>query len=369
MCRAAGSSKVELITSQLRPFDLPLHVGDFFRPLVDQEHEDVQVGIVRQRRLGHLLHEDRLAGPRRADDQPALAEADRHDQVDHPHARSRRRSVSMRIRSSGCSGVRSSKETLSDSRFGILVVDRLDPQQGEVALVFLGRADLARDRRPGLQAEAANLAGRNVNVVGAGEVVVVGAAEEAEAVGQDFQRPLAVHQPVELHPLLEDLEDQVLLLDAGVVGEVFLAGLLDQLGHRHPLQLGDVGVAGLLDLLVAVVDVVGQALGARRRSPRPALQFGDVRVAALLDLLVAIVDVVGQAFRAGGNLFGQRERFFVVVGEGIIGCIRLLFDAVRRMVRFDILDRISNGFGILGRIVTIVTMRTRMADGRHRSNS
>ena len=128
----------------------------------------------------------------------------------------------------------------------VLVVDRLDPQQGEVALVLLGRADLAGNGRPGPQAEAANLAGRDVNVVGAGEVVVVGAAEEAEAVGQDLQRPLAVHQPVELHPLLENPEDQVLLLDAGVVGEVFLAGLLDQLGHRHPLQLGDVGVADCL---------------------------------------------------------------------------------------------------------------------------
>ena len=43
--------------------------------------------------------------------------------------------------------------------------------------------------------------------------MVVGAAEEAEAVGQDFERALAEHQAVELHPLLEDLEDQVLLGD------------------------------------------------------------------------------------------------------------------------------------------------------------
>ena len=86
--------------------------------------------------------------------------------------------------------------------------------------------------------------------------MIVGAAEEAEAVGQDLQRAFAVHQAVELHPLLENLEDQVLLLDAGDIGEVVLAGLLDQFGHRHPLQLGDVGVARLLDLLVARVDFV-----------------------------------------------------------------------------------------------------------------
>ena len=145
---------------------------------------------------------------------------------------------------------------LGRQQVGVLVVDRLDAQQGEIALVLLRRADLARNGRPRLQAEAANLAGRDVDVVGAGKIMVVGTAEEAEPVGQDLQRPLAVHQPVELHPLLQNPEDQVLLLDAGVVGEVFLAGLLDQFGHRHPLQLGDVGIARLLDLLVAVVDFV-----------------------------------------------------------------------------------------------------------------
>ena len=214
MCRAAGSSKVELMTSQFGPFTSPLHVGDFLGPLVDQEHEDVQVGIVRQGRLGHLLHEDRLAGPRRADDQTPLPEADGHDQVDHPHLDL----VGGGLHADPLVGVQRGQVVegdLAGQQVGVLVVDRLDAEQGEVALVLLGRADLPGDRRPGLQAEAANLAGRDVDVVGAGEVVVVGTAEEAEAVGQDLQRPLAVHQPVELHPLLEDLEDQVVLLDAG----------------------------------------------------------------------------------------------------------------------------------------------------------
>ena len=192
---------------------------------------------------------------------------------------------------SGCSGVSSSKGILLGQQVGVLVVDRLDAQQGEVALVFLGRADLARDGRPGLQPEAANLAGRDVDVVGAGEVVVVGAAEEAEAVGQDLQRPLAVHQPVELHPLLEDPEDQVLLLDAGVVGEVFLAGLLDQFGHRHPLQLGDVGVARLLDLLVAVVES-----SLRRRAVLGGDFLGQREGLLLLQGAEGLVD-------------GRRERF------------------------------------------------------------
>ncbi len=107
---------------------------------------------------------------------------------------------------------------------------------------------------PVLQAEAADLAGRDVDVVGAGQVVVVRAAQEAEAVGQDLQRALAVHQAVLLDPLLEDLEDQVLLLQPRVLGDSLALGGADQLRHRHLLQLGEVDLAAL-DVLVAVVDL------------------------------------------------------------------------------------------------------------------
>ena len=158
-----------------------------------------------QHALGHLLQQDRLAGPRRADDQAALAEADRHDQVDDAHVDF----VGGRLQHDPLVGMQRRQvveEDLLGEQVRIVAVDRLDAQQGEVALVFLRRANLAGDRGAGAQAEAANLAGRDVDVVGAGEVVVVGAAEEAEAVGQDFQRALAEHQAVELHPLLEDLK-------------------------------------------------------------------------------------------------------------------------------------------------------------------
>ena len=157
------------------------------------------------------------------------------------------------MRPGGCSGGQVVEADLLAELVGVLVVDRLDPQQGEVPLVLLGRADLAGDDRAGLQAEAADLAGGDVDVVGAGQVVVVGAAQEAEAVGQDFQRPLAVHQAVLLDPLLEDLEDQVLLLQARVLGDPLVLGGADELGHGHLLQLGEVDLAAL-DVLVAVVD-------------------------------------------------------------------------------------------------------------------
>ena len=81
--------------------------------------------------------------------------------------------------------------------------------------------------------------------------MVVGAAEEAEAVGEDFERPLTEHQAVELHPLFENPEDEVVLLGPGDVADLLLAGQFDELLHRHLLQGGDVGV-GFFQRLVAV---------------------------------------------------------------------------------------------------------------------
>ena len=77
----------------------------------------------------------------------------------------------------------------------LLEVDRLDLEQREVALALLRRADLARDDVAGAQVEAPDLGRRDVDVVGAGQVVVVGRAQEAEAVGQDLEHALAVDWP------------------------------------------------------------------------------------------------------------------------------------------------------------------------------
>ena len=111
--------------------------------------------------------------------------------------------------------------------------------------------------------------------------MIIRAAEEPEPVGQDFERPLAVHQAVELHALLEDAEDQILPFDRAGFGDIFLAGQLQQLRHRHPLQLGQVQI-GLLDLLVAGVG------------------FG--------------VGLVGPTVHPLRQLFGKRHRLAVVAG-------------------------------------------------------
>ena len=62
---------------------------------------------------------------------------------------------------------------LSD-RFGIFQVDRFDTQEGEVPLRLLRGTDLAGHNVPGAKTEPANLRRADVDVIRAGNVVVLG---------------------------------------------------------------------------------------------------------------------------------------------------------------------------------------------------
>ena len=104
--------------------------------------------------------------------------------------------------------------------------------RAEVALALLGRPHLAHDRVAGAQIEALDLAGRDVDVVGAVEVVPVLAPEEAVALGQDLQHALAPDDRVGVEQRLLDAEDQILLAKARVVGDVQLLGQRVQFGDR-----------------------------------------------------------------------------------------------------------------------------------------
>ena len=85
--------------------------------------------------------------------------------------------------------------------------------------------------RPVLQAEPANLAGRDVNVFGRGEVVVGHAAQEAVAVGQHFERAGAAHDLAALDLPADDADDELAAAHAGVLGDAFALGQVEELGH------------------------------------------------------------------------------------------------------------------------------------------
>ena len=117
----------------------------------------------------------------------------------------------------GCSGVRSSKLVTRPRFVGGLAVDQLDLHQGEVVLVLDRQPDRPLDDEAGPQAHPPDLARRDVDVFRAGEVVVGGAAEEAVAVGQDFERAGAADDLAALDLPADDADDELGPVHAGVL--------------------------------------------------------------------------------------------------------------------------------------------------------
>ena len=221
------------------PSHRALHVGDLFGPLVDEQHDEVHLGMVRRDRLRDVLQQHRLAGARRRDDEAALALADRRHEIHD----ARREVLGRRLELHPLLRIER-REVLEEELLARLIrrleVDRLDLDQREVALAFLRRANLPRHGVAGLQVELADLRRRHVDVVRARQVVVVGRAQEAEAVGQHLEHAFRENEAALLGLRLEDLEDQLLLAHAGGAGDRHVLRDLRELLNAHVLQIGDV---------------------------------------------------------------------------------------------------------------------------------
>ena len=153
--------------------DRALHVGDFLRPLVDQQHDQVAFGVVGGDRVGDVLQQHRLAGARRRHDQRALALADRRDDVDDAGRKILLGRILV-LHAQPLVGIERREVVEVDlvaGLFGVFEVDGVDFEKREIAFALLRAADLALDGVAGAQAEAADLRGRDIDVVGAGQVV------------------------------------------------------------------------------------------------------------------------------------------------------------------------------------------------------
>src|SRR2546428_8318939 len=191
-----------------------------------------------------VLQHHRLAGARRGDDEPALALADRREQIED----ARGVPLVVELEAQVLGGVERRQvveEDLVARLLRVLEVDGLDLEQREVALAFLGGTDLSGDHVAGAQVEAADLARRDVDVVGTGEVVVVGRAQETEAVGQDLEHALAADEAVLLGMRLQDGEDELLLAHGGRALDVHVLGDGRELGDLLVLQRLEIEGAGL----------------------------------------------------------------------------------------------------------------------------
>ena len=165
------------------------HVGDFFGPLVDQQHDQLDVGVVRGDRLADVLQQDRLAGSRRGDDQGPLALAQRRQQVHHPGGQ--RLGPGFQLQPVFGVDRRQLVEGLDVAvvfgRHAVDVDDFLEPRP----LLLAARLDHAVDEHALAQAELVDHAAGHERIGHLAEVVGVRIAEEAVAVGVHFQHAAA----------------------------------------------------------------------------------------------------------------------------------------------------------------------------------
>ena len=196
--------------------------------------------------IGDRLQQHGLAGARRGHDQSALALADGREQVHHAAGEvvldGFHLQPGLRIKRSQVI-----EEDLVAGFLGRLKVDGVDFDQRKVTLAFLGRADLAADGVAGAQIEAADLRGRDVDVVGTRQVVVFRRAQKAEAVGQAFEHAFREDQAALLRLHLQDLEDELLFAESGEALDAQIFGDLVELLDAHVLQLHQIeSVAAIL---------------------------------------------------------------------------------------------------------------------------
>ena len=165
-----------------------LEIGDLFGTLVDENHHEVDLGVVRGYRVRDGLHHHRLAGLGRGDDQASLSLADRGHQVDDAAGQLRVDRLEAKL----LLGVEGGQFRELGTLLGLLrivSVDGVDPHQRVVlllALTFPGGADGADDHVAPPQPETAHHGQRQVGIVGAGKVP--GGAHEGVVV-EDIDYP------------------------------------------------------------------------------------------------------------------------------------------------------------------------------------
>ena len=94
------------------------------------------------------------------------------------------------------------------SDFGGIEVHALHAEHGEKPFPLFGGTDLTGYGIPGFEIEQTDLGGRNIDVIGTGQVAVVGRTQETVAVREYLQRSGGIDLPASLGEL-ERVREQV----------------------------------------------------------------------------------------------------------------------------------------------------------------
>src|SRR6476646_2593510 len=260
--------------------DRALHVGDLLGALVHQDDHEVRLGVVGRDRVGDGLQDHRLARLGRADDEAALALADRRDEVDEP----RGQHGGLGLQAQALLGVQRGElaELGAGARLlGGHPVDRVQADQrvellprGAGLLALAQRLDGTGDGVTLAQAVLLDHAQRDVDVVRAGQVAA------------------GAHEGV----VVEDVEDAgdrdehvVVGHGLGAVLEVVLAAPATTLAVAVTLTAAATPAALLVEVVAAAATtVVGTALATTVVAVAPGVVAVATGVVAVATGVVAV---------------------------------------------------------------------------------
>ena len=231
----------------------------------------------------HLLEEDRLADARRRDDETALAEADRREEIDHAHRRlARRRLEDDAARGKGRHEVLEVDDTRGLARR--LAVHRHDVAEREEAVLVARIADRPHHGVARAERMAADLLLGNEHVFRAGEEVRLRAAEETVALLHDLEAARGHHGPAAVEVTADRAEDDLVALHRAKVFRV----------RVRPHLRDDVRIVPGMDVLKVVLRQVGIARyrgGGRRKVLRNLEGRTPVALRRHLNMLAAVLEV------------------------------------------------------------------------------
>ena len=164
------------------------HRGDLFGTFVDQQDDQVSIGVVGLQRADDLVHHRRLAGAGRRHDQASLAFADRGDQVDQAGGSVVTITAFEREALGRMHGHEIVEVGTGGRCVGLAAVDGLDGHERRVLLVAIGRTRRASDHVALAQAVLPDKLHRHIGVVTARDVAVH--PQEAVALAAEVEPPL-----------------------------------------------------------------------------------------------------------------------------------------------------------------------------------
>ncbi|EAQ02975.1 hypothetical protein OB2597_12563 [Pseudooceanicola batsensis HTCC2597] len=254
----------------------PLHVGHFLGSFVDQQDDQVAFRMIGLNRMGDVLQQDRLAGPRRCHDQRPLPLADRGHQVDDPgRAVLDGRILDLHLQTLvGIERRQVVEGHLVPRLLGLFEVDLGDRGQGKVPLVVVGLLHQPLDRIPRPQRILADHVGRDIDVVRARQIVRLGRPEKAEPVLKHLEHAVAADLPVLVRPLAQDLEHHFALAHGRGILDLELLGHGQQVLGALRLEVGKVQSVRCHGMLR---QPARRARGLDRMGNRPARTGGLMR--------------------------------------------------------------------------------------------